>query len=654
MIILQQTYGTRYRAVPKDIEEKLEPRSTDQSRPISLGKLAKIVVLAMGVVYGDLGSNVLFTLKTAFSPRYGLKPDHATILGLLSLIIWALIIVVSLKYVTYVMNADNRGEGGVIALLAQVQPPGRIKTRGRWLLVMIGLFGATVLYGDCTVTGAISVLSAVEGLEVAGKGMGGLVIPITVIILFLLYLFQRQGSRIVGAAFGPMMVIWFATIAALGIPAIVQQPQVLKAINPSYGLTYLGQHGWHGFLTLGIVFLAVTGGEALFSDIGHFGKAPIRIGWLTVVLPALFCNYFGQGAFLMVNPNGAYNPFYLMAPSWALYPLLVLATLATVIASQAVISGAFAITRQAVQLGFFPRMKIEHTSAEHVGQVYIRTINWILGGCTIALVLAFQKSTNLANAYGVPVSTTMIVTTILTTVIVFEKWKWPKWVAVTLAAFFLIPDAVFFSSNLIKIGEGGWFPMLVGILAFTLTSTWRRGSMLVKDKLKENLPTTDEFLEKYRHNPIPRIKGTAVYLTESLDRVPRAFFAQLEHYDVLHEKVIFLTLLTESIPQVPADAVIEKRDLGQGFYRVISRYGFMDKRDMADIFNLLNARKLMDLDIRSTSFILGRTYVKPEGLQMNSLRSAIFAFVLRNSVPVTEFIKIPTDRVVELGGFIEI
>jgi KUP system potassium uptake protein len=337
-----------------------------------------------------------------------------------------------------------------------------------------------------------------------------------------------------------------------------------------------------------------------------------------------------------------------------LYPLLVLATLATVIASQAVISGAFAITRQAVQLGFFPRMKIEHTSEEHVGQVYISTVNWILGGCTIALVLAFQKSTNLANAYGVPVSTTMIVTTILTTVIVFEKWKWPKWVAVALAAFFLIPDAVFFSSNLIKIAEGGWFPMSVGILTFILTSTWRRGSTLVKDKLRENIPGEEEFLEKFRQQPPERIKGTAVYLTESLDRVPRAFFAQLEHYDVVHEQVIFLTLVTESIPRVTTDAMIEKRDLGQGFYRVISRHGFMDKRDMADIFHLLNARKLMDLDLKSTSFILGRTYIKPEGLQMNALRSGIFAFILRNSVPVTEFIKIPTDRVVELGGFIEI
>jgi KUP system potassium uptake protein len=638
----------------KEPEEKLEPQAPEEEEQPSFGKLAKTVLLALGVVYGDLGCNVLFTLKTALSHKTGLTPDHATILGLLSLIFWSLIIVVSIKYVAYVMNADNHGEGGVIALMAQVHPRDEPRTFKRWFLVMMGLFGATILYGDCTVTGAISVLSAVEGLNVAAKGVEPFVVPITVIILIVLYLFKRQGTKVVGAAFGPIMLLWFATITILGISAIGQKPQVLAAVNPAHAVTFFGKNGWHGFFVLGVVFLAVTGAEALFTDIGHFGKTPIRIGWFIPVLPALLCNYFGQGAFLMGNPQSIQNPFYSMAPHWALYPLVVLATLATVIASQAVISGTFSITRQAVQLGFFPRLKIEHTSQEHVGQVYIGVINWVLGACTIGLVIAFQESTKLANAYGVPVSTTMIITTILAAVIVYEKWKWPKWIAVVLAVFFLIPDTTFFASNLIKIAEGGWFPMLVGILVFVLTSTWRRGNLLLSEEFKETRTKVEEFLEKFQQDPPQRVEGTAVYLTGSTDGVPGAFLSQLEHFKVVHEMVVFLTLVTESIPRMPKQEIIEKTDLGQGFNRVISHHGFQERRDMMEIFELLRSREMLDLDMEKTSFILGQAKVIPEGFRMSKFRSRIFAFVIHNSVDITDFIDIPSARVIELGVLVDL
>jgi KUP system potassium uptake protein len=638
----------------KESEEKLEPQGRGEEEQPSFGKLAKTILLALGVVYGDLGTNVLFTFKTAFSHRYGIEVGHANVLGFVSLIFWSLIIVVSIKYVAYVMNADNRGEGGVSALLAQVHPPGRSKTTARWLLVMIGLFGATILYGDCTVTGAISVLSAVEGLDVVAQGLESFVVPITVIILFFLYLFQRQGTQVVGFAFGPIMVIWFITIAVLGIPAIIQKPEILASLNPGYGFDFFVKNGWQGFIVLGIVFLSVTGAEALFADIGHFGKTPIRIGWLLVALPCLLCNYFGQGAFLLKNPQAIANPFYRMAPSWALYPLLVLATLATIIASQAVISGSFSLTRQAIQLGFLPRMKIEHTSEEHTGQIYINSINWFLAICTIGLVIGFQKSTNLANAYGVPVSTTMIVTTILASVIVFERWKWPKWIAVALAVFFLIPDTAFFLSNLIKIAEGGWFPVLVGLIFFILSTTWRRGRILLAEIFKEERLPVERYLEKFRQDPPHRVEGTAIYLTANTEGVPGSFLSQMEHFKVAHERAIFLTLQTESIPRVPEQDHIEKHDLGEGIYRVISRHGYMEKRDMYEILDTLRSKGLMDIKMKETSFIVGQANVTPEGFRMNVLRSKIFAFAVRNALPITDFIKIPQTRVIELSVFVEL
>jgi KUP system potassium uptake protein len=538
--------------------------------------------------------------------------------------------------------------------MSLIHPGGKRMTKARWLLVMIGLFGSTILYGDCMVTGAISVLSAVEGLEVATKSFQPFIVPIALVILFLLYLFQRQGTEVVGSAFGPIMIIWFLTISVLGIPAILRRPEVLAALNPAHGLRFFSANGWHGFVLLGIVFLSVTGAEALFADKGHFGVTPIRLGWFLLVLPALFCSYFGQGAYLLENPQSVQNTFFMMAPSWALYPLVILATIATAIASQAVITGSFSITRQAIQLGYLPRMKIEHTSSGEIGQVYVGTVNWLMMIATLALVIGFQKSTKLANAYGVAVSVTMIVTTILASVVVYERWKWPKWIAVVLAVLFLIPDTAYFSSNLVKIAEGGWVPMLVGILVFILSSTWRRGRDLLRDIFKEKRTPVIEFLQKFRREPLQRVEGMAIYPTASTENMPGAFLAQLEHFKVVHEQVILLTLITESVPRMPKQDIIEREDLGQGFSRVISRHGFMEGKDIGEIFDLLKSRDLMDIDIKKVTFIMGHANVIPEGLKMSVVRSKIFAFTMRNCLPITEFIEIPYDCVIELGTMVEL
>ena len=474
-------------------------------------------------------------------------------------------------------------------------------------------------------------------------------------ILFLLYSFQRKGTKVVGAAFGPIMVLWFLVLAVLGISGIVRRPEVLAAINPARAVAFFVNNGWHGFVLLGIVFLSVTGAEALFADKGHFGKTPIRLGWFFLVLPALFCSYFGQGAFLLENPGATNNTFFMMAPSWALYPLVVLATLATAIASQAVITGSFSITRQAVQLGYLPRMKIEHTSGREIGQVYVGTVNWLMMIATLGLVVGFQKSTNLANAYGVAVSTTMIVTTILASVIVYERWKWPKFLAITIAVLFLIPDTAFFLSNLMKVLEGGWFPLLVGVIIFILSETWRRGRDMLRKLFKEQHLPVEKYMEDFHKDPPPRVPGTAVYLTSSTEGVPGALLVQLNHYHVVFERVIFLTLITEPVPRVwPKKKRLEKKDLGQNFFRIIARQGYMEKWDMSEIFKLINSEGLMEVKMDETSFFIGRANIIPDGFRMNIVSSKIFAFMERNALGVSEFIQIPPERVIELGAYVEI
>ncbi len=639
----------------KPLAAKLEPGAPEERETPSFRRLLKLTLLAIGVVYGDLGTNGLFVFKTILSGKYAVEPQSANVLGVVSLIFWSLIIVVSIKYALYIMNADNRGEGGVMALMSLIHPGNRAMTKSRWLLVTIGLFGATILYGDCTVTGAISVLSAVEGLDVATKFFSPYIVPITLVILVLLYSFQHQGTKVVGSAFGPIMIAWFLTIAVLGVSGIMRRPEVLAAINPAHALAFFAANGWHGFVLLGIVFLSVCGAEALFADKGHFGKRPIRLGWFALVLPALCCNYFGQGAYLLENPQAAQNPFYMMAPSWALYPLVVLATLATAIASQAVITGSFSITRQAVQLGYLPRMKIEHTSRQEIGQVYVGTVNWLLMIATLGLVVGFQKSIHLANAYGVAVSTAMIVTTILASVVVYERWRWPKFLAVAITALFLIPDSAFFLSNLAKVPEGGWFPLLVGVIVFTLALTWRRGRDLLRKLYKQQHLPVEKYLEDFAKDPPPRIPGTAVYLTSSTEGVPGALLVQLDHYHVMHERVAFLTLITEPIPRVwQKEERLMVEDLGQNFFRVIARQGFMEKWDMSEVFELLDSEGLMKLKMDETSFFIGRANIIPDGFRMNIVSSKIFGFMERNALGISEFIRIPPERVIELGAYVEV
>jgi KUP system potassium uptake protein len=451
------------------------------------------------------------------------------------------------------------------------------------------------------------------------------------------------------------MIAWFLTIAVLGVSGIARRSEVLAAINPAHAVAFFSTNGWHGFVLLGIVFLSVCGAEALFADKGHFGNSPIRLGWFALVLPALCCNYFGQGAYLLENPQAAQNPFFMMAPSWALYPLVVLATMATVIASQAVITGSFSITRQAVQLGYLPRMKIEHTSRQEIGQVYVGSVNWLLMIATLALVVGFQKSTNLANAYGVAVSTAMIIDTILASAVMYERWRWPKFLAVTVAVLFLIPDTAFFVSNLTKVLHGGWFPLLVGVAVFTLSATWRRGRDLLRKLFKEQRIPVEKYLEDFRKAPPPRVPGTAVYLTGNTEGVPGALLVQLNHYHVMFERAIFLTLITEPVPRVSQKKErIVKEDLGQNFFRVIARQGFMEKWDMSEIFELLNSEGHLKVKIDETSFFIGRANIIPDGFQMNIVLSKIFAFMERNSLGVSEFIRIPPERVIELGAYVEI
>jgi KUP system potassium uptake protein len=638
----------------REMSSKLEPGAPEEQEAPSFKKLLRLTLVALGVVYGDLGTNTLFVMKTCFFGKDAVATNPANVLGVVSLIFWSMILIVCIKYAVFVMQCDNRGEGGVMAQMSLVYPSGRDLPKRRWILVLVGLFGASLLYGDCTVTGAISVLSAVEGLDVATKFFQPYIVYITVVILFLLFLFQRKGTEVVGFTFGPVMLTWLIVIAILGVKEIISNPAVLAALNPLHGFNFFLANGWKGFILLGIVFLSVAGAEAMYADLGHLGAAPIRLGWFSVVMPALICTYFGQGALLMTNPGAAHNPFYMMAPSWALYPLVVLATAATVIASQAVISGCFSMTLQGVQLGFFPRMRIKHTSAKQVGQVYISTVNWLMMIATLGLVVGFQQSTALANAYGLAVSGTMIVTSILLAVIMFELWGWNKIMAAGVGVFFMILATAYFTSNLVKVLEGGWFPLGVGILVFIITSTWRKGRDLLRGVFKNRQLSVDKYMEDFRENPPSRIPGTAIYLTGSTSGIPGAFLLQIEHYKVVHERVIFLTLITESLPYVNGEDRIEQQEIGEGFYRIISREGYMEDRNIGDVFQLLKDKGLMEIDPDDATFLVGRANVIPDGFRMNLVRSHIFALIDLLALPVTEYIKIPAKQVVELGAFVEV
>jgi len=617
-------------------------------------RLAFLSLAALGVVYGDIGTSPLYALRECFHGTYAIEVNRANILGVLSLVFWALLIVVTLKYLTFILRADNHGEGGVIALTALISPKKRTRSRHILLLGGLGLFGASLLYGDGMITPAISVLSAVEGLDVATPVLGPYVVPVTIAILVGLFAVQRFGTGGVGAFFGPVTLVWFGVLAALGIWSLVSSPEVLAAVSPHHAVVFFLHNRLKGFLTLGAVFLVVTGSEALYADMGHFGRRPIRLAWYVVVLPALLLNYFGQGALLLRHPEAAHNPFYNLAPAWALYPLVGIATAATIIASQAVISGAFSLTRQAIQLGYCPRMRIEHTSSEEIGQVYVPFVNWTLMAATVGLVLSFRSSHTLAAAYGVAVTTTMIITTILFYFVARERWGWSPLRVGLLTALFAVVDVSFFGANITKIAHGAWFPLVIGLIVFSFLSTWERGRAILARKFAAKTRPFDEFFEELDAEAIPRVPGRAVYMTSTHTGVPPVLLHNLVHNKVLHEEVVLLTVMTEDVPRVAAGEKIELEDLGRGFFHLTAHYGFMEDPSVPHLLGAAKAKGL-DLTMAETSFFLGREALfarKKEGL--TSWRLALFRFMSRNALGATAFFHIPRNRVIEIGAQIEL
>ena len=609
---------------------------------------------ALGIVYGDIGTSPLYSLRECFHGAHGVPPTHANVLGVLSLVFWALIIVVTLKYHVYVLRMDNRGEGGILALMGLVHKESGKQTGFRRLIMPLGLFGAALLYGDGIITPAISVLSAVEGLEVATPAFTKFVVPITIVILVGLFLFQRHGTGRIGSVFGPIMLIWFGTLAIMGISGILRDPSVITAVNPAHAFRFFVRNGFHGFLVLGAVFLVATGGEALYADMGHFGERPIQVDWFGFVGPSLLLNYFGQGALLIHNPEATSNPFYRLAPGWALYPLLILATAATVIASQAIISGAFSLTRQAIQLGYLPRMRIDHTSAREIGQIYVPAVNWALMVACIALVIGFGSSSALASAYGVAVTTTMVITTILAYFAARHVLGWNTAAAVAVTAAFLFADLAFFGANMVKVVHGGWFPLVVAIGVFTLMTTWRRGRQILIDRIQEVGMSDGDFLKSIgRHSP-PRVSGTAVFMDRTVDEIPLPLLHNLKHNKVLHESVVLLTIVTEEVPYVSDEEQTEVRELGGGLYRIVARYGFMEIPEVPALLASVEVPGV-SFDPASTSFFLGReTLLATSRPGMAIWRERLFSWMVRNAQGAALYFRLPTNRVVELGAQIEL
>jgi len=616
-----------------------------------------LTLAALGIVFGDIGTSPLYAVKETFAPHHGIPLETPAILGGLSTIFWALMIVVSLKYVMLIMRADNRGEGGIMALIALATKA--IKKHPRWRppLLMIGVFGASLFYGDAVLTPAISVLSAVEGLEVGTRAFKPYVVPIAVGVLVALFALQAKGTAAVGRLFGPVTMLWFVAIGAAGIYGIVREPHILEALNPWYALVFLTSHGTASFVVLGSVVLAVTGAEALYADMGHFGKGPVRIAWFSLVAPALVLNYFGQGALLMLDPKAAENPFYLLLPGWALYPMVALATAATVIASQAVISGAYSMTKQAVQLGFLPRMSIVQTSAREIGQVYLPAINWTLCAAVVAAVIGFGSSSKLAGAYGVAVTGTMMVDTLLTFFVIHYGWRYPLWLCLCATGFFLAIDIAFFSSTLTKINDGGWFPLAIGGAMFAVMSTWRRGREILFERLNSSSVPLEPFLKSLFVAPPPRVPGTAVFLTAQPDVTPHALLHNLNHNKVLHERMVFLTVETRDVPWVQFDERVKCERLGNGCWRVRVRYGFMNRPDVTRALDLCGPLGL-EFELMETSFFLSREKLVPaaEGgiSSMARWREHMFAAMARNAGNITDYFNIPSNRVVELGTRVEL
>jgi KUP system potassium uptake protein len=619
---------------------------------------AALTLLALGIVYGDIGTSPLYAIKETFNPEHGIPLNTTTILGGLSAIFWSLMIVVTLKYVTLVMRADNKGEGGIMALLALASSAARSKIP-HWArpVMLLGVIGASLFYGEAVLTPAISVVSAVEGLAVGAAVLQPYVIPLAVVVLVTLFAFQRHGTAAVGKLFGPICVVWFLALGAVGVYNIVQNPMVLNAVHPVHALHFVTAHGFASFVVLGAVMLAFTGAEALYADMGHFGKKAIRIAWVGLVLPALVLNYFGQGALLIRNPEAVSNPFYLAYPSWALYPMVGLATAATVIASQATISAAYSMTKQAIQLGYLPRMNILHTSAQQVGQIYIPAINWTLLAAVLIAAVGFGSSTTLAAAYGVSVMGTMMITTFLTFFVIRFGWGYPLWLCLSTTGLFMAWDSVFFSATLLKIADGGWFPLGMGVVMFATMITWRRGREILMGRLKQQSIPLGSFLNSLLANPLTRVAGTAVFLTSTQNTVPHALLHNLVHNKVLHQRVVFLTVTVGDVPFVPEEERIEIEPLGHECYRIAVHFGFKDKPDVPKALELC-AKKDPQLEFQTlqTSYFLSRetviASVRTDGMAL--WRERVFATMARNAGSVVEYFNLPTNRIIELGTQVEI
>ena len=618
-------------------------------------RLAILSLTALGVVYGDIGTSPLYSIKECFKPEYGLVPTINNVYGVLSLIVWSLILIVSVKYVAFILRADNKGEGGVLALLALVlQREHRAdERRRRKILIALGLFGGAFLYGDGIITPAISVLGAVEGLNVIAPALNRFVIPVSFTIIAVLFFFQKKGTAKVGGAFGWIMLVWFVCIAVLGTMEIAREPQILSALNPWYAVRFFLDHPTRSFVVLGAVVLVITGGEALYADMGHFGKKPIRLVWFALVLPALLLNYFGQGALLLRMPEAIANPFYLLAPRPFVLPLLIIATLAAIVASQALISGAFSLTQQAVQLGYSPRMHIIHTSARQAGQIYIPEVNTALAVGTLLLVVTFQSATALGAAYGVAVTGTMAITTVLFYMIMRYRWGLPRIKVLPFTLFFLAIDLTFFAANLLKVPHGGWVPLVVAGLVFILMTSWKRGRDLLREILGGASLPLDLFLEDVARRQPPRVPGTAVFMTSQAEGAPVVLLHHLKHNKVLHQQVVLLSIHSAEVPDVEDDEQIAVEELGNGFYRLRALYGFMETPDVPDLLRRAAAHGLV-CKPAETSYYLGRERLIPTGTsRMARWRKKLFVVMSRNARSATEFFGLPPNRVVELGTQIE-
>jgi KUP system potassium uptake protein len=628
---------------------------SNNSNPARKESLTALSIAAMGVVYGDIGTSPLYTMKEVFNGPHAVAVTPDNLLGILSLIFWALTITVSLKYVLFITRADNRGEGGIMALTSLA-----LRTRGAgpglmWLMSILGIFGAGLFYGDAVITPAMSVLSAVEGLEIATPMFKPYVVPITIGVLCALFLLQPRGTASVGALFGPVMMFWFGTLGVLGIYNILRHPDVMAAINPWYAVHFFLENRGHAYLALGAVVLAITGGEALYADMGHFGRRPIKWAWLVYVFPCLYLNYLGQGALILDNPAAVKNPFFLLVPEILLYPMVALATAATVIASQAVISGAFSLTSQAMQLGYCPRIQVKFTSEREKGQIYIPNVNWLLLLAVIILVLGFKSSSNLASAYGIAVTLTMMIDTLLAFVVVRALWNWSWLQAGIFLTLFFVVDFAFFSANLVKILDGGWFPLALGLAVFTLLATWKRGRSLLYEKLQQDSMPLDAFISSLNYGGPHRVPGTGIFMTTRPDGVPRAMLHNLLHNKVLHERVILLNVNIQDIPHVAETERMQVEPLPDGFYRVMLNYGFKDDPNIPVALEMCGYKGMAPVEMMETSFFLGRETIVPNRVPAMTLwRQVLFMWMFRNADTATDYFKLPTNRVVELGTQVEL